>query len=161
VFVDEFNYSTTAAGDTGQRIICDDNGQAGLFHQQFVDVAQHGATAGQDDTAFRDIGTQLWRRLLQRFFHRANNTLQRFLQSFQDFIAVQGKASRYALREVATFDRDFENFLARERGTNFVLNALGCSFTNQDAIVAANVAEITATSDVPPPISSTMEPRAS
>ena len=35
-------------GDAGQRLVGDDDRQAGFFHQQAVEVAQQGATAGQD-----------------------------------------------------------------------------------------------------------------
>ena len=43
VLVDEFDDSTTATGDTGQRIIGDNDRQSGFFHQQLVEVAEQCA----------------------------------------------------------------------------------------------------------------------
>ena len=43
-----------------------DDRQAGLFHQQLVDVAQQRAAAGQHDAALGDVGAELGRSLLER-----------------------------------------------------------------------------------------------
>ena len=97
VFVDELDNSSATASDAGQRIIGDNDWQSGFLHQEFVDVAQHGATTGEDDAAFGDVRTQLGRRLLKRFFNSTNDALQRFLQSFENLVAVECKAARHSL----------------------------------------------------------------
>ena len=57
--VDQFQRPATTAGHAGQRVICDQHRQAGLFLDQAVQVAQQGAAARQDDTALGDVGGQL------------------------------------------------------------------------------------------------------
>ena len=39
MLVEQLEHAAAAAGDAGERIIGDDDGQAGLFHEQLVDVA--------------------------------------------------------------------------------------------------------------------------
>jgi hypothetical protein len=55
VFVDEFDDASAAPGNAGQWIVCDDDGQAGFFHQQLVDVTQQRAAAREYDSAVSDI----------------------------------------------------------------------------------------------------------
>ena len=97
MFVHELKHTAAAACDAGHWIIGDNNRQAGFFHQQFVEVAQHRAAACQDNAALCDISAEFRWRLLERLFDGANNTLQWLLQSFEDFIAVQCETTRYAL----------------------------------------------------------------
>jgi len=86
-----------AARHAGQRIIRNYHGQAGLFHQQFIHVAQQGAAAGEHDAAFGDVGAELGRRLLERLFDRAHDALQRLLQrlniSFEFKVKLRGTPS--------------------------------------------------------------------
>jgi hypothetical protein len=92
-FIEQFESTAATAGNAGERIIGDHDRQAGFFHQQFVDVAQQGAAAGQHDAALGNIGTQFRWCLLQCGLHRADNPGQRLLQGLEDFIAVQGETA--------------------------------------------------------------------
>jgi hypothetical protein len=94
------------------------------------------------------------------------------------------EAARHAFGEIAPLHRDFPHLLAGIGGADLDLDALGGGFADEDAVVAPHVvddrlveaiaadahasceytmpfSEITATSEVPPPMSRTMEPRAS
>src|SRR3954462_12431334 len=48
-----------AAHDAGERIIGDDHGQPGLFHQQPVEIAQQRAAAGEHHALLGDVGAEL------------------------------------------------------------------------------------------------------
>jgi len=85
------------------------------------------------------IGAELRWRLFQRLFDGADDTLQWFLQSLENFIAVQCERARHTFRKITAFHRNLENFLAGKRGTDFVLDAFCCCFTDQDAVVAAHI----------------------
>ena len=76
-----------AARDAGQRVVRDHHGQAGLFHEKLVDIAQQRAAAGEHDAALGDVGAELGRRLLERLLDGAHDALQRLLQRFQDLVA--------------------------------------------------------------------------
>jgi hypothetical protein len=56
VLVDELEHAPATARDARERIFGNHDGQPSLFHQQFVDVAEQGATASQYDATFRNVG---------------------------------------------------------------------------------------------------------
>ena len=82
----EFENSAPAAGDASERIVRDDDWQAGLFRDQFIDVAQQSTAAREYDAAFRDVAAQIRRRLLERLSHGAHDPLQRFLERLKNLI---------------------------------------------------------------------------
>src|SRR5262245_41762953 len=59
VLVDQLQHLAATTRHAGERIFGDHDRQAGLFHQQLVDVAQQRTTAGEHDAALRDVGTEL------------------------------------------------------------------------------------------------------
>jgi len=81
------------------------HGQAGLFHQQFIHVAQQGAAAGEHDAAFGDVGAELGRRLLERLFDRAHDALQRLLQRLQISFEFKVKLRGTPSDKLRPFDR--------------------------------------------------------
>ena len=97
MFVDQFDHPAAAARDAGQRVVGDDNRKPRFFHEQLFDFAQHGTTAGQYDAAFGDVGAKFGGCLFERFLDDADNTLQGFLQCFENFIAVKSETSRLRL----------------------------------------------------------------
>ena len=78
--VHQFENAPTTPCDAGERVIRHDDGQAGFFREQLVDVAQQGAATGEDDAALGDVGSKLGRSLFQRLLHGADDALQGFLQ---------------------------------------------------------------------------------
>ena len=95
--VEQLEGAAATAGNTGEGIVSDDHGQAGLLHQQAIQVAQQRAATGQDDTALGNICTEFRWRLLERRLDCADDAGKRFLQGFEDFVAVQGEGARDAL----------------------------------------------------------------
>ena len=95
MFLGEFEDPAAAARNTRERIIRNHHGQAGLFHEQFIHVAQQGASAGQDDAAFGHVGAEFGRGLFQRLLDGADDALQRFLEAPPRLpdIRVQGEVS--------------------------------------------------------------------
>jgi len=68
MFVDHFQASTTPTGYTGERVFGKNHRQAGLFHNQTIQITQQRATAGENDAAFRNVRTKFWRGLFQSIF---------------------------------------------------------------------------------------------
>ena len=89
--IHQFENPPAAARDTGERIIGHDYRQAGLFGEEFVDVAQQCAAAGDHDAAVGDVRAKFRGRLLERLLDRADDALQRLLQGLEDFVAVKVK----------------------------------------------------------------------
>src|SRR5260370_26349704 len=135
----ELEDSSPSASHASQRIIGDEHRQPGLFHDQFIDVAQQCASTGEHDTALRHIAAEIRRRLLKRVPHRTHDTLQWLLESLQYFIRVQRERTWYTFREVSSPDGDFTNLLAGIGRTDFNLDALCGCLSDQDAVVAAHV----------------------
>jgi hypothetical protein len=73
--------------------------------------------------------------------HNAHDTAQGLLESFEDFVAVDGEGARNALGEVAAADFDFPDLASRKGGANLDLDALGGRLADEDAVVAAHVLE--------------------
>src|SRR3984957_6022830 len=139
MFLGQFEDPAAAARNTGQRIIGNHHGKAGFFHEQFIDVAQQRAAAGQDDAAFGDIGAEFRRRLFQRLFDRPHDALQGFLEGFQYFIGIQGEAAGHAFGQITALDGYFAHRLARIGRTDFQFDAFRRGLADQDAVVAADV----------------------
>src|SRR5689334_5682067 len=99
VLVEKLEHSTAAARNARERIVRDDHGQARFFREELVDVRQQRAAAREHDAALCDVRTELRRRLLERELHRTDDALQRFLQRFQDLVAVQRETAWHAFRE--------------------------------------------------------------
>src|SRR6185312_11793467 len=131
--------ASATACDAGERIVRDYDGKAGLLRQELVDVTQERATAREDDTALGDVRTELGRRLFERLFHRAHNTLQRLLQGFENLIAVESEAAGHAFRKVAALDGQLAHLLAGVGRAYLNLDALGGGLADQDAVVTADV----------------------
>jgi hypothetical protein len=54
-FVHQLENAPTAACHAGERVIRNDDGEAGLLGQELVDIAQQRATAGENDAALGDV----------------------------------------------------------------------------------------------------------
>src|SRR3954468_2402135 len=137
--VHQLENAPSAACDAGERVIRYDDGQAGLFREQLVYVAQQCAATGEHDATFRNVGSKLGRSLLQRLLHGADDALQGFLQRFQNFVAVQGEAARYAFGKIASLHRQLTHLLTGIGRADFDLDALSRRLTDQDAVVPADV----------------------
>src|SRR6266851_4675719 len=135
----EFEDSPASASYASQRIVGDEHRQPGLFHDQFIDVAQQCASAGEHDTALRHVTAEIRRRLLKRVPHRTHDTLQWFLEGLKYFIRVQRERTWYTFREVSSPDGDFTHLLAGIGRTDFNLDALCGGLADQNAVVAADV----------------------
>ena len=142
--IHQFHCLAAAAGDAGQGIVGNDDRQTGFLAQQFVEVAQQCATAGQHEAAFGDVGREFRRRLFQRAFHRLHDRGQRLLQRFQDLVTVQRETARYAFGQVAAAHVDFADDLARVCTANFLLDA----FRGRDLITGLPKTIITTTEEV-------------
>src|ERR1700735_223579 len=92
--VHQLENPAAAARDAGERIVRHDDRQAGLFGEELVDIAQQRTAAGEYDASIGDVRAEFRRSLFERLLDRAHDALQRFLQSFEDFIAVESKAAR-------------------------------------------------------------------
>src|SRR4029079_5444911 len=57
--VHQFEDSSSAACDAGQRIVGDDDRETGFFSEELVDVAQQRTTAREDDAALCHICAEL------------------------------------------------------------------------------------------------------
>src|SRR5258708_10972942 len=112
MFLGEFEDPAAAACDAGQRIVRHHHWQPGLFHEQFINVPQQRAAAREHDAALGHIGSEFRRSLFEGLLDGAHDALQGFLQGLENFVGVQGEASRYALGEVAALDRNLANLLA-------------------------------------------------
>src|SRR5882724_2728342 len=135
----EFEDSSAAAGHASQRIVGDERRQPGLFHDQFIDVAQQCTTTCKHDTALRHIAAEIRRRLLERLPHRTHDNLQWFLESLPYFVRVQRERTRDTFREVSSPEGDFTDLLAGIGRTDFNLYALCGGLADQNAVVAADV----------------------
>jgi len=83
----EFEDSSATAGHASQRIVGDERRQPGLFHDQFIDVAQQCTSTRKHDTALRHIAAEIRRRLLERLSRRggfARSNTQLFDNAFED-----------------------------------------------------------------------------
>src|SRR5262249_46963211 len=80
--------------------------------------------ACEDDASLGHIRAEFRGSLFQRLFHGADDALQRFLQSFQDLIAVEREAARDALGEVAALHRQLAHLLTGVGRANLDLDAL-------------------------------------
>src|SRR5215472_17344104 len=123
----------------GKRVIGHDDGQTGLLGEEFVDVTQQRATAREDNASLGDVRAEFRRGLLQRLFHGADDALPGLLQRFQNLVAVQREAARYALGEVASLHGELAHLLARISGADLDLDALSGRLADQDAVVAPHV----------------------
>src|SRR5690606_10100046 len=79
VLVEQLEDSASAARDTRERIVGDDDRQAGLLRQQLVDVREQRAAPGQHDAALRDVRAELGRGLLESDFDGSHYALQGLL----------------------------------------------------------------------------------
>src|ERR1700726_3346247 len=152
--VHQLENAPATAGHAGQGVIRHHDRETFFLGEQLVDVAQQRAAAGEHDATLGDVRAQLRRSLLERLLHGTHDALQRLLQRLEDLVAVQRKAARHAFGEVAALYRQFAHLLPGIGRTDFDLDALGGRLADEDAVVAAP-------GEVPPPISSTIEPRAS
>src|SRR5579862_5070624 len=100
--VHEFEDAAAAARHAGEWIVGDYHREAGFFHQQLVDVAQQRPAAREHNATLGHVRAQFRWSLLERLFDRADNALERLLQGFQNFVAVEREAARHAFGEVAT-----------------------------------------------------------
>ncbi len=137
--VDHLQRLAAATGYASQWIFSNYDRNTCLFHQQAVEVTQQRTTTGQNHTALGDIGSQFRRALLEGNHDGANNAGQRLLQRFEDFVGVQGKATWNAFCQVTAAHFDLAHFVTRVSRTDFVLNTLCGGFTDQRAVVTANV----------------------
>src|ERR1700730_12436619 len=137
--VHQLENAPATAGHAGQRVIRHHDREPGLLGEQLVDVAQQRATAGEHDATLGDVRAQLRRSLLERLLHGTHDALQRLLQCLENLVAVQRKAARHALGEVAAFHRQFAHLLPGIGRTDFDLDALGGRLADEDAVVAAHV----------------------
>src|SRR6266849_10866716 len=120
----ELEDSSPSASHASQRIIGDEHRQPGLFHDQFIDVAQQCTSTGKHDNALRHIAAEIRRRLLERLPHRTYDNLQWFLESLPYFIRVQRERTRHTFREFSPPARDFAHLLAGKSRSDFNLDAL-------------------------------------
>src|SRR5690606_14859977 len=118
-----------------------DHRQSGFLREQFVQVTQKRATAGQYQTTLGNIRGQFRWRLLQCALYRLDDGRQRLLQRLEHFVGVQRERARYAFGKVAPAHIDFTNVGAWERGADFLLDALSGGFTDQAAIVATYIGD--------------------
>src|ERR1700712_785189 len=62
-------------------------------------------------------------------------------ERFEDFVAGNREAARYAFAHVAAAQFDFLDLRARERGTYGLLDGFGSLFTDRHAVVATDVVD--------------------
>src|SRR5918911_3359845 len=128
-----------AAHHAGERVLGDDDRQAGLFHEEAVEVAQERPAAGEHHALLGDVRPEFRRRLLERRLHGGNDLIERLGKRFQDLVGADGEAARNAFGEVTAFHFHLAHFRAREGGADLLLDELGGRFANQHAVVAADV----------------------
>src|SRR6185437_12500292 len=87
--VHQLENATATARDAGKWIIGHDDGQARFFCQEFVDVAQESASAGQNDAMLGDVASEFGGRLFQGLLHDADDALERLLQCLEDLVAAR------------------------------------------------------------------------
>src|ERR1041385_7654131 len=86
-----------AAHHAGERVIGNDHRQAGLLHQEPIEVAQQRAAAGEHHALLGDVGAELGRRLLEGGLHRRDDLVERLGERFENFVRADGEAARNAL----------------------------------------------------------------
>src|ERR1700675_2601346 len=139
MFLGEFEDPAAAACDAGQRIVRHHHRQPGLFHEQFIHVPQQRAAAREHDPTLGHVGSEFRRSLFEGLLDGAHDALQRFLQSLENFVRVQGEAAGHSLGEVAALDRNLANLLAGIRRADLQFDAFRGRLADQDAVVAAHV----------------------
>src|ERR1700732_995700 len=103
--VHQLENAPATACHTGQGVVGHHDREPRLLGEQLVDVAQQRAAAREHDATLGDVRAQLRRSLLERLLHGTHDALQRLLQCLENLVAVQRKAARHALGEVAALDR--------------------------------------------------------
>src|ERR1041384_5906801 len=73
-----------AAHHAGERVVGDDDGEAGFPPPEGSGGAPQAAAARQHHAFLGDVGAQFRRRLLQRGLHRGNDLVQRLGQRLED-----------------------------------------------------------------------------
>ena len=68
----------------GQRVLGDEDRQAGFVAQALVEIAQQRAAAGEDDAAIVDVGRELGRNAFERVADRLDDLAQRLCERFAD-----------------------------------------------------------------------------
>src|SRR6267143_4831740 len=114
-----------AAHDAGERVVGDDHRQARLLHQQPAEVAQQRAAAGEHHALFRDVGTELGRRLLERGFDGRDDLVERLGQRLENLVGADGEAARNAFGKVAPLHFHLAHLGPREGGADLLLDELG------------------------------------
>src|SRR6185312_1692700 len=99
--VHQLENATATARHAGKWIICHDDGQARFFCEEFVDVAQEGASPGQNDAMLGDVASQFGGGLFQGLLHDADDALEGLLQCFENLVAAQGESAWHALSQVS------------------------------------------------------------
>src|SRR5271166_5122668 len=95
------NALTRADNDARERIVGDDNGNAGHLAEPSIEAAQQGAPARQDHATVDDIRGELRWCLLEHCLHRIDDRLNRLGERFANLLARDLHRARQAIDKVA------------------------------------------------------------
>jgi len=167
-----------------QRVVRDRHWKLRFMPQQVIHPGKQRPSSGEDDACFDDVRCHLRRGLLQAGADGAENGLQCLLESLADLFCGDDDGLRQLIDYIATLDRDRATVgLLRIRGSQRDLDLFGPPLADQElwrflmySVIASSISspairtelqytmparQITATSVVPPPISTIMLPRGS
>src|SRR5476649_814108 len=123
----------------GQRIVGDRNRQAGLFANALVEILEHGAAAGDHDSAVADIGAEFGRSALKGHADGIDDNGHAFRKGFANFRIADGDGARDAFNEVAALDLHGERAIERKRRADFNFDGFGRALPDQHVVLALEI----------------------
>ena len=133
--------ATGPADDRAQGVVGHSNRNPELMAHAFVQPAQQCPSTGQHDASVEDVAGELGRAHIQRGPDQLDDLQHRSLDRAAHFWRGDGDRVGQPGREVASCDPDAELLPQGERRAGADLDVLGASLTQQEGVLALDVAD--------------------
>src|SRR5258708_7940857 len=123
-----------AVGHGGERVVRDDDGQAGLFGKELVDAADERAAAGHDKAAVHQVGGKLGRAALERGADGLDDGADGVTDGLADFLGGDVDGLEQAGDRVAALDLHRQLGLERVGGADGDLDLLRRALADEEVV---------------------------
>src|SRR3954451_4743566 len=115
--------------DAEQRVMGDLDRHAGFVSEPSIDAGQQGASTGDHDALFHDVGRELRWSLVEGRLDRVDDCRQRLRQRFTHLLGGERNGARQPADEITTADVGGQLFIERPRRSHVDLDLLGGAVT--------------------------------